>query len=818
MSFLFSKSLSEKPKEAFRLKVEPATLDTSQLVPGIDNVRFDVYLSPQIMEVCRALIFKLIGKHSQIGSLLRRAPEPLKPSDRNEFRERLQELLLNVLEHGRGLRNPQLELLAIGALWKFLISETQAQYGAMVVQAREKLKQFESPSHPQRARGYQFQEFFVNFQKNKKTILRLVSQEMQEMIEEVRNTAVRRSRESIFGEESSETQRMFSQSLICTDDGREDYLYLNHYVMLGKFQRDPDRFEIVEQQVRKFLEWADIHSDQMHDIRVRQSRCTELNRQLEALRQQREEISQARRFFPLGTRTAPPPEAGALKKKLDSLKTQLDMERETLRVLNDQYAAHLDQMTAEPDNAAVLVAHPESRRSGREQNAYKGGITKVPPTETVTGLRLEALDQLVEIFSRAGFIPYILAAYETARLYPHLCPPLNPQQLKMALVETSERRKVTHLIQEYRLPASTLDMMEDAARRVRDAGSRDVRVTLVRFLRDFFRCQHDLRNLLLAQDLMEKINLLVDPKQIELSEMNDTLFQFLLPAEEKPRGDKISSHVILKADVRESTSITAQLFSRGLNPASYFSLNFFDPVRKLLARYGASQVFLEGDAMILSIMEFEGDPGGSSSVARSCSLAREIIDGVRGVNERASKNNLPQIDLGIGISYQDSAPMYLMDEDRPIMISKAINEADHLSSCGKLAKQFLTQKSRFFNVFVMQLLPEMDSLGAAEEFRVHYNVQGVEINQSAFDKLNEELSLTQIELQLPLFGEPETVELHCGVFPVGPSKMQKIVVRRGRVPQLNPDDMKLVKYTNQFYCEVCTARPFYDYVSKQLSW
>ena len=95
---------------------------------------------------------------------------------------------------------------------------------------------------------------------------------------------------------------------------------------------------------------------------------------------------------------------------------------------------------------------------------------------------------------------------------------------------------------------------------------------------------------------MERIHLPTDPKQRELSRINNTLYEFLLAAEEKPVEDKVTSHVILKADIRDSTGITAQLFARNLNPASYFSLGFFDPVGKFLPRYGATKVFLEGDA------------------------------------------------------------------------------------------------------------------------------------------------------------------------------------------------------------------------------
>ena len=41
--------------------------------------------------------------------------------------------------------------------------------------------------------------------------------------------------------------------------------------------------------------------------------------------------------------------------------------------------------------------------------------------------------------------------------------------------------------------------------------------------------------------------------------------------------------------------------------------------------------FLKGDAIILAILEREGEPG--LAVSRACVLAREIIEIVRGYNE-----------------------------------------------------------------------------------------------------------------------------------------------------------------------------------------
>ena len=817
MCALFSKVAAEKPDEPFCFSFYAPVIQTDRLVPGIDNIRFDVSLSSKFLEQCRGFLFQLIVKHSEAAELLHRSPDPLKPVDIKEFKQQLQNLLLTALNHANAEKNSQLELLAQAAIFKYLLGELQAQYAVVVVQGREKLKLFEGPAQQFRPRRYQLQEIFSNFQKDKKIILRRVSQELLEWVHEVRNDTVRKVRESFFGNEASEPQRIFFTPLLFTEDGRDDFLYLEHYVMLGNFQRDADRWELVDRPVRNFVEWADVHSEEARQYHRQREVCAQTEARLEGVRQQREKFGEKKSLLSLG-KPAPPPPDSELDSEIRSLESQLQEHQESLRLLCSVYKARLDTIISEPGNADRLVDVFQTERQISEARKAGAGAAEISSLEQAGQRQREALERLYEQLSHAGLIPYILAAYETASICARFCPPLNPHQIKAALMDRNERKKVAHLIREYRLPEDSGELLEEAARRIRDAGVRQIRPLLVRFLRDYMRCQHDLCNYSLAQNLMERVHIPTDPKQRELSEINHTLYRFLLAEEEKPLEEKVANHVILKADIRDSTSITEQLFARGLNPASYFSLNFFSPIHKLLPRYGASKVFIEGDAVILAILEQEGDSHAANPVARSCCLARDMIEGVRAVNERAAQNQLPLLEMGIGVCFQPSAPMYLMDGESRIMISKALNQSDRLSGCGKLARQVVGQRNRFFNVFVMQLLGEADSRGGSEEFLLHYNVHGVEINELAFTKLCQELSMSKLELNLPLLGDAEVVELHCGMVPLSPSHFQKIVVRRGLVPRLDPKDFHVVEYTTRCYFEVCSARPLLDYVSRQLGW
>ena len=117
--------------------------------------------------------------------------------------------------------------------------------------------------------------------------------------------------------------------------------------------------------------------------------------------------------------------------------------------------------------------------------------------------------------------------------------------------------------------------------------------------------------------------------------MNRSLYEFLLPEEARPAEDRVLSHTIIKADVRGSTKITQDLLARGLNPASLFSLNFYEPVKRILERYGAAKVFIEGDALVLAIYETESNRAQQRAVSKACALARQILAVSSAYNERA---------------------------------------------------------------------------------------------------------------------------------------------------------------------------------------
>jgi hypothetical protein len=190
-------------------------------------------------------------------------------------------------------------------------------------------------------------------------------------------------------------------------------------------------------------------------------------------------------------------------------------------------------------------------------------------------------------------------------------------------------------------------------------------------------------------------------------------------------------------------------------------------------------------------------------------LAKEMIQVVTAYNERSLAAGLPSLEVGIGVSYQDSAPMYLMDGSKKIMISKALNESDRLSSCSKGVRRLLDDRELLFNVFSFKSVEDEDTGGNPDEFLLRYNIGGIHLNEAAFQKLRSEISLQAFDLKVPMIWQKTSVRVYTGVVPLGQGSFHRIIVREGRVAHVDARDFSLKQITDRYYYEVCTNPKIY---------
>lgn len=262
-----------------------------------------------------------------------------------------------------------------------------------------------------------------------------------------------------------------------------------------------------------------------------------------------------------------------------------------------------------------------------------------------------------------------------------------------------------------------------------------------RLIIDAFRYRKDLLNFQKIRMLFSKIRILESDEAIRLSKANNVSYDLSVPPQE-PGND--GGHVIVKADIRGSTTLISSLKARGLNPATYFSEYFFSPIDSIIEIFGAKKVFVEGDAIILSIEEASKD-NSDFSVARACGLSAKIAESVSLLNGAAKHNGLPELEIGIGISYCDNPPLFLFDGSKPIMISDAIGNADRLSSCSWALKRKLGSGTiNHERVIVFELGSDDSELSEKGQRVARYNVNGIEIDELGFLALAKQVKLKKI--------------------------------------------------------------------------
>ena len=453
--------------------------------------------------------------------------------------------------------------------------------------------------------------------------------------------------------------------------------------------------------------------------------------------------------------------------------------------------------TADDDTVTSWLSVPENA-----QPLVGSGTPGETAEARAESQRLQAWVGLLET---QKLMTFVLAAYEMVPLLAEYGSRVNPQQLKNALISSAELERVEKLIQDQGRSAAL--NLHAAVDRVAGCGSAERARVGARFLFDLMRYDRDLKRLEALNAAADSVNVIQNERMRELSSVNGLLQEFLLQEETSKSAESLSRHVVMKADVRDSTELTRSLLKLGLNPASYFSLNFYDPVNQLLARYKANKVFLEGDAIILSIVETETDAG--FLVSRACALARDMIEIVRGYNHRLQQSGLPMIELGIGICYQDSAPLFLLDGDRPIMISDALNDSDRLSSCSKIARRALQGQSAGFNVYAFQTVDDAPVGDAFVELLSQFNIDGIRLSEAAFHKLEQEISLELCTLELPKLWDGESARLFRGLVPVDREVFRTILIREGHIALADPRDYTVHGWTQQKYYEVCTNAALY---------
>ena len=797
-----------------RMKLEPycAEIQLPHLTLGTDNIHYDVFLSPRFVDFTRKYLLDLVRQTINISLVYGKDKKRSGTPEHGAFRKLLTDILQESLTRAKYQQSIETDVLHQLAILKHLTTELSSQFSSIIVECKEwirgrgELFEHSEPAHVMRSK-------IAELQADKKNIYRQVGETLHRVWREVEEGIISKSRRALFGDDFRETYDLLQNRFLFVESGNDDHLFLQHYVLLGNFVNDPDRFDVFDHLLLDFVRdfvLADSDSEELSKSRKAYERLVEQARQLrselERIEDEQRELSSrsgtSDDVFPWlfkrksSSSAESQSELENLRKKFASLEQNLeelappiDAAKQRLDFLTSEYQSRLGGYLNQPENARRLFGTDSSKDDDADGEA---------PPEVRAQLREEWMHRLEE----RDLLFHVLAGYELRKIYADYCPPIHLQQLKKAIVHREEQKRMATILEQFPARKISMKRLEEASRAVRRRTHQEALTTCTQFAEDLMRLRRDRRNYQQVASWIERINLVRSERARELSRLNKSLYEFLHPDEVRPDDDPVSSHVIIKADVRGSTRITKDLLARGLNPASHFSMNLHEPVKRMLERYGAAKVFIEGDAIILAIYETEAKRATQRAVARACVLAREILAVTQAYNQRAKTTDLPALELGIGVAFQDSAPSLWMDADSRVMISRALNLSDRLSSCSKMAKRLFKANPSPFNVFLLQTLMEDAVEDEGEELVVRYNLNGIELNEEGFQKVAAEIALAPMAGNFPMPWGKERVQLYFGEVPFGDT-FEPIIIRKGFVRQLLPGG-KIGAQGNRAYFEVCT--------------
>src|SRR5437870_6768256 len=251
------------------------TISLEGLQVGVDNPRHDVHLSFKFVDQARLPIARLIVRHGGMDGLL--AAEALekargssadslsKPTGKvqaSELKPLLSDFHIAALNHAKAAGNLSVDMLARLAIIKFFRIELNAQFAQLLERGRMMLKGYEGV---RQQKALEYRERIAAFQVAKKIILRKAGQELFRTLREIEKETLARTRRSLFGGGAEAVYKLFLNPLIFIEDGRDTYLNAEQYVMLGTFDKDPDRFTNIRWILRDFLRSLNLGSQAEDD-------------------------------------------------------------------------------------------------------------------------------------------------------------------------------------------------------------------------------------------------------------------------------------------------------------------------------------------------------------------------------------------------------------------------------------------------------------------------------------------------------------------------------------------------------------------------
>src|SRR5258708_26882673 len=408
--------LTLSPTEEARpeLKSYNVTLPMESLAIGVDNIHHDVFLSPKFVQAGREYLFDVIRQYTSTTYLPGIELRPTRGPDSVAFRKLLSEVMQSALTQAKYHKNVEIDLLFRLALLKFLTFEINNQFANLILEGKEWIRK--RGEHFERSQqAHVIKARLPELQSARRSVIRRVGQQVAQIVIDVEDNVIAKARRALFGEDYGFYYEVCKNKLIFLDGGKDDVFFLEHYILLGNYAREPDRFEAMDELFQEFLREAGVtfshdpahteaiqaHTGLLETVQAIQSEIANLEEQRENIRKRLERNDG---FFTKFLNSGDPADLKAslndlearLKHqecKLEDLGPQIDAARQKLDFFVKDHAGRLGEHLNEPENAKRLF-----------------DVSSASEAEAPTRARL--LSQLLDRLEQYAILYHLLPSYE----------------------------------------------------------------------------------------------------------------------------------------------------------------------------------------------------------------------------------------------------------------------------------------------------------------------------------------------------------------------------------------------------------------------
>ena len=268
------RSLNRFPLSSYLLNF---SLD--QIVPGVDNVRHDVYLSPTFREASYKIVPQIIAKNVELDEFFR-IDKPAEWTKKvTEFKQLYHQLIEAAVYKSKQENNPQIDFLAQTAVMKMLITDMREQFDKTTTKIKNLIRKDKLTDRHQKEDTAKRNESLSIVLQNRDVFLRKVGLQLFSLLSDVNKEKLKTIREANFGAEKILPDDILENQIFHTLNQYNDSFLIDEYdILFGRRLEDPDNYDNLTKLLKQlFGEITKIDSQQKSNEDIDPS--SELNEQ-----------------------------------------------------------------------------------------------------------------------------------------------------------------------------------------------------------------------------------------------------------------------------------------------------------------------------------------------------------------------------------------------------------------------------------------------------------------------------------------------------------------------------------------------------------